>query len=41
MILFLTLFTLKHSVRIIKNYSLKYYDYPWPRIYGDNFENYK
>jgi len=41
MILFLTLFTLKHSVRIIKNYSLKYYDYPWPRIYGNNFENYK
>ena len=41
MIIFLSLFTLKHGIRIIKNFNLKYYDYPWPRIYGDNFENYK
>jgi hypothetical protein len=41
MVIFLSLFTLKHGIRIIKNFNLKYYDYPWPRIYGDNFENYK
>jgi hypothetical protein len=40
-IIFFSLFTCKHTIRIIKNFNLKYYDYPWPRIYGDNFENSK
>jgi len=41
MIIFLSFFVLKHAIRIIKNFNLKYYDYPWPKIYGDNFDNYK
>lgn len=41
LIIFISLFIMKNSIRILKNFKFKYYDYPWPRIYGDNITNYK
>ena len=30
------LFTTKHIIRIYNNYDIKYFNYPWPKIYSQN-----
>jgi hypothetical protein len=35
LILFLTLFALKHIVRIYKNYDTNYINYPWPKFHSN------
>jgi hypothetical protein len=34
LILFITLFTFKHFLRIYKNYDTNYINYPWPRFHS-------
>ncbi len=34
LILFFTLFTLKHFIRIYKNYDTNYINYPWPKFHS-------
>jgi hypothetical protein len=35
LILFFTLFALKHIVRIYKNYDTSYINYPWPKFHSN------
>ena len=37
----LLVLTLKQTHRIYKNYSLEYYNYPWPKYFSYNPQNYK
>jgi hypothetical protein len=36
LLIFFVLFTTKHIIRIYNNYDIKYFNYPWPKIYSQN-----